>query len=74
MKLRDYPFEHVRLACEKCARSGSYSKHGLVGRYGAGIELPDMLKEIALDCPRNSDLQSVAMDPCGVIYPDLALV
>lgn len=71
MRLRDYPFDLVRLACEKCGRKGSYSKHGLVERYGAGIELPDMLKEIAADCPRNNDLHAVAIDPCGVIYPDL---
>jgi|TARA_R110000823_G_C15950930_1_gene501710 hypothetical protein len=71
MKLRDYPLEHVRLACKKCGRSGSYSKQDLVERYGAGIELPDLLKEIAVDCPRNSELHAVAMDPCGVIYPDL---
>ena len=64
------PFERVRLACEKCERSGSYRKSALVKQYGATIELPAMLGEIAADCPRRG-LNSVGMDPCGVIYPDL---
>jgi hypothetical protein len=70
MLLRDYPFDRVRLACEKCERNGSYRKAALVKQYGATIELPAMLGEIAADCPRQG-LNSVGMDPCGVIYPDL---
>ena len=70
MQLRDYPFERVRLACEKCERNGSYRKSALIARYGATIELPGMLGKLAADCPRQ-ELNSVGMDPCGVIYPDL---
>jgi hypothetical protein len=70
MKLHEYPFDRVQVACEKCDRRGSYRKSALAERFGASIELPNLLKEIAGDCPRQ-DIQSVAMDPCGVTYSDL---
>ncbi len=71
MRLSEYPFDLVRLACEKCDRTGSYRKSRLIERYGAEIQLPDLRLEIAADCPHSKGLQSAAMEPCGVIYPDL---
>lgn len=70
MKLHEYPLDRVRVACEKCERRGRYQKSVLAEQFGASIELPDLLTKIAADCPRQG-IQSVAMDPCGVIYPDL---
>ena len=70
MYLSEYPFDHVRLACEKCDRAGSYRKIGLLDRYG-DIRLPDLRLEIAADCPRNNGIQPAGLEQCGVIYPDL---
>jgi hypothetical protein len=70
MQLHEYPFDRVRVACEKCERSGEYRKIRLTEMYGADIDLPALLDKIAIDCPRQG-IQSVAMDPCGVQYPDL---
>lgn len=70
MQLREYYFNRVQVTCAKCGRRGTYRKNTLVERFGGSIELPNLLKEIAADYPRQG-LQSVAMDPCGALFPDL---
>ena len=72
MRLSEYPFDHVRLACEKCDRTGGYRKRRLVKRYGADIQLPDLRLKIATDCSRNNSIRSVAMDARGVNYSTTA--
>jgi hypothetical protein len=67
LRLRDYPGETVRLACDKCGRAGKYRKRKLIEQFGADIALPDLRHEIA-KCERMGSM----IDGCGVRYPALA--
>ena len=69
LSLAQYPATMVRLDCSKCGRSGQYRKATLIGKYGADIPLPELLRRIATDCPKVGVLGN---DPCGAHYPDLA--
>lgn len=62
-----FPFDPVRLACDKCGRAGQYRRATLLERFGPHASMPDVLVALAA-CPRHAD----ASDPCGVIYRDLA--
>jgi hypothetical protein len=53
-KFASYPFVVVRIACEACARSGSYRLARLAAKYGAEIAMPDLLKQLTLDCRFNN--------------------
>jgi len=66
LQLHEYPTDLVRLACEKCGRSGQYRKQNLIERYGADARLPDLRQEIA-QCDRMGKMH----DGCGVRYVDL---
>ena len=66
LQLREYPGALVRLACEKCGRSGQYRKQNLIERYGADARLPDLRQEIA-QCERRGQM----LDMCRVRYVDL---
>jgi hypothetical protein len=70
MQRHEYPFDRVWISCEKCERRGIHLTGGLAEWFGTGSELPDEPKESAGDCP-GQGLQSVAMDPCGALVPDL---
>lgn len=59
VKLRDYPGGRIRLACDRCTRTGQYHKDKLV-------QQPDLRHEIA-NCDRLGKLG----DPCGVHYRGL---
>jgi len=69
LSLAEYPTAMVRLECSKCGRSGQYRKTTLIGEYGADIPLPELLRRIAVDCPK---VDALGNDPCGAQYPDLA--
>ena len=66
LTLSEHPGDLVRLACEKCGRSGQYRKTKLIERYGAGIRLPDLREEIA-QCERARKMH----DACRVHYVGL---
>ena len=66
LKLRDYPADMVRLACNRCGRAGQYGKATLIAQFGAEIALPDLRNKVA-KCERADKLH----DTCGVHYPDL---
>ena len=67
--LRDFPFEMVRLACEKCPRKGHYRKSMLIERDGADANMIELRKIITADCPKI--VANKIPDLCGVIYPGL---
>jgi hypothetical protein len=67
-RLADYPFDMVRLACEKCTRKGQYLKSSLMRRFGPDQNILDLLQILAADCPKV--IANRATDLCGVIYPD----
>ena len=66
LTLEEDPGDLVRLACEKCDRSGQYRKRTLIERFGADIRLPDLREEIAR-CDRARKMH----DACRVHYVGL---
>jgi len=48
--LATYPFVLVRLACTQCSRKGSYRLARLAEKYGAQIEMRQLLEYLAGDC------------------------
>jgi hypothetical protein len=66
LKIRDHPTEMVRIACEKCGRTGQYHKEILIAQFGPDIALPDLRHEIAR-CERDGKMH----DACGVRYVGL---
>jgi hypothetical protein len=49
--LSTYPFVVVRVACHACKREGGYRLARLAEKFGAEIELGDLMDHIAFDCP-----------------------
>ena len=63
LQLREHPDDLIRIACEKCGRTGQYRKAKLIERFGSDIRLPDLREEIA-QCERARKMH----DMCGVHY------
>ena len=66
LRLNEYSAEMVRVACDKCGRSGQYRKQKLIECYGGDMRLPDLREEIA-QCERQGKMH----DACMVRYVDL---
>jgi hypothetical protein len=66
LTLTSYPRDLVRLACDRCGRSGQYRRETLIERFGRDAQMPTVLVALA-DCPRYKDMSN----PCGAHYPDL---
>jgi hypothetical protein len=62
--LRDHPGEVVRILCDHCDRAGRYRREALIARFGPAAGLPDMLRTLSADCPR----QGSNSEPCGARY------
>ena len=50
MRLSDYPFVIVRIACRRCGRSGRYRLARLAATYGPETEIETVLKRLTVDC------------------------
>src|SRR4051794_16239234 len=50
-KLASYPFVIVRIGCELCRRNGEYRLARLAAKYGATIDMDDLLSRLTVDCP-----------------------
>ncbi len=61
-----YPDDMVRLACERCGRSGRYHKQNLIAQFSRDIALPDLRHKIA-NCERRGKMG----DACAVHYVGL---
>jgi hypothetical protein len=48
--LATYPYIVVRLACRFCQRRGQYRLARLAAKYGAEIEMGNLLEHLAKDC------------------------
>jgi hypothetical protein len=59
--------ERLHLACDKCARVGSYVVVNLVLAHGIDKGLPDLLAELSADCPKRAG-QGLGTDRCGAVY------
>lgn len=66
LQLHEYSAEMVRIACDKCGRSGQYRKQNLIDWFGADIRLPDLRWEIS-----HCDRLGKTHDACMVGYVDL---
>jgi hypothetical protein len=54
-RLSDFPWVIVRIDCPLCPhRRGQYRLVRLAEKYGADIQLCDLIDRIASDCPRKS--------------------
>ncbi len=56
----------IEVACRKCERFGRLSTAKLLRQHGADTKMPDLLPEIARDCPR-VNAHSI-YDQCGAYY------
>jgi hypothetical protein len=56
---------HIELACSKCERRDRLWRDKLIAQYGSDIRLPDLLAELASDCPRRGNYY----EACGAYYP-----
>jgi hypothetical protein len=65
--LGEFPFDVVRIECERCGRAGRYALSRLIERFGADAAGPDVLMELAA-CERRKNFSQ----PCGARFPDLA--
>ena len=70
MRLSEYPYVVVRIACSKCPRSGQYRLARLAERYGAEIGLVELLNAVAADCPKRKAKSLDVYNICGAFYPD----
>jgi hypothetical protein len=61
----------LRIACRRCDRQGRYTVASLISRHGPAFTVPDVLRSISADCPRQSAATSVN-DICGAYCPGLA--
>jgi hypothetical protein len=64
------PYVIVRMACSMCSRRGHYRPARLAAKYGADIDMGDLLECLAGDCkwwrPRRSYQKG-----CGAYFIDL---
>lgn len=70
MRLSEYPYVTVRVACSKCPRKGAYRLARLAERYGASITMPAVLSHLAADCA-SRDVRFGSANFCGAHFPDM---
>lgn len=69
-RLAFYPYVVVRISCRHCVRRGSYRLARLGAKFGPEIELDELLRRLAADCPLWQ--RSVRWpEGCGAYFPDL---
>jgi hypothetical protein len=68
MRLRDYPYVIVRFACRHCPRLGRYRVAVLAERYGADVDMEDVLEAVSSSCRGRSRGPGMI---CGAYFPDL---
>jgi hypothetical protein len=77
MRLRDYPYIVLRIACRECPRIGRYRLAVLAERFGADAETDDVLKTISASCSARIDPKRGLTGPrmrgpgCGAYLPDI---
>jgi hypothetical protein len=69
MRLRNYPFIVVRLACRQCVRMGRYRVAVLAERFGANVDMEDVLEAVSAPCGGRTKQHSRLT--CGAYFPDL---
>jgi hypothetical protein len=69
MRLKDYPFIVVRLACRQCPRIGRYRVAVLAERFGADVDMEDVLGAVSASCGARVKQNTRLI--CGAYFPDL---
>lgn len=68
LTLAEYPDATVRVACRRCDWRGRYRQSSLAALCGEKAALPDVLRQLAHDCPRRG---AVGNEAYGAYFPDL---
>lgn len=68
LTLADFRAELIGLACHRRDRRGQYRRTTLIALYGDKTPLPDVLAQVAHDCPKRGTIDN---DACGAYFPDL---
>jgi hypothetical protein len=76
LRLSDYPYARLTIACGPCGRRGRWSVARLAERHGADITLHDLLPILTATCKwqrKPGDPPPRAYEPrCCARFPDLA--
>ena len=51
MRLSEYPYVSVRLACSLCPRKGQYRLARLAAKFGPETDMQEVLWRLSADCP-----------------------
>ena len=62
--------ERLEVVCRRCDRWGRYRVARLIDEHGADMELPDLRRHLAADCPNAKAL--ALPDRCDLAFPQLA--
>jgi hypothetical protein len=69
VRLVDYPYVLVRLRCDICKRAGGYRLARLAVKFGADIDIDELVVRISADCPYRDARRR--KDNCGAYLCDL---
>jgi hypothetical protein len=69
MRLRDYPYVVLRIACRECPRMGRYRLAVLAERFGADAEAQAVLETISASC--GARINPTRGLRCGAYLPDI---
>ncbi|MBA4797002.1 MAG: hypothetical protein H2043_06340 [Rhizobiales bacterium] len=69
-RLGDFPYERVKVVCNKCGRAGSYAVSGLIEKHGAGTTFLELRRHFEATCSRSNDSARLN-EVCGAMFPDL---
>ena len=69
LTIAEFPGSLLEVHCPRCGRRGRYAKARLAERFGPGLSLPDLLREISPDRPARG---RPGIESCSAIYPALA--
>lgn len=64
----------LRVACDRCGRSGRYRTDKLFAKYGADATVQPFQEDITRDCPRRHDHALELGTGCAPLMPDLRLL
>lgn len=68
LTLADFRAQLIGLACHRRDRCGQYWRTTLIALYGDKTPLPDVLAQLAHNCPKRGTIDN---DACGAYFPDL---
>lgn len=67
MRLSEYSYVTVRIACSKCPRKGRYRLARIADKYGSEMTMPAVLAQLAADC-KHRDVRHRVTNYCGALF------